>query len=298
MRAFSTPKVWITIIALFALVALFFIPLPWQTDDRFWNAVSSWFHFPLFAAIAYLLCILVGPTEGSKGVIVWLSCGALAVVVEWIQPFVGRSFHWGDAVQGVLGSSTVVASVFWAKYRLRIIGLAVLISLLPISGIIGDRLYQRLQFPVLAAFELPLEAGRWNWQGVTLSRSLHGRKAVWRIDADYSYPGAFMRDFSRDWSEAQKLQITYSLEASEPLHGWIRIDDRMNPSYVDRFQTEVSWSPGSQVLELEVDGLRAANGRSMNLQSIVRWGVFFAESSAERTIQIHRVELVMGQVSP
>lgn len=295
-------------ILLLFLGCLALLMVPWleKASDRLLACLQDAAHFPLFAFM-FVLLFRLWPAAVNDGMRVLLSLGALVAVAfmaEMVQPFIGRTAGWEDIAYGLAGSVAAAcaeASGRAAHRRGRralagAAGALVLAALLPSWLVAMDRVRARLDFPVLASFEQPMEQGRWMINGCRADRvadhATDGRCAL-RVEVTNAapYPGLFLTDAPRDWRGWRRVCLDVFIDGAAGRRFWLRIDDRPDAPYADRAQDVMDAGPGVNRLCLSLDGLKAANGRSMDLSRVISFGLFFDEARVGDRIRVDRVVL-------
>ena len=281
------------------------MPVVTRPAGRMAEYLHDVLHFPIFAALTWTLW--------SRRRSRWLVLGAIVaaiLLVERLQPWVGREAEVRDALFGLAGAVTV--GVFHAaagtghprrRGAWRGIGIAVMAAVVgPLLLIVLDRWEARRVFPLLASFRSPLEIGRWTGQGCGLKRVRRDGQWALRLEVIRSplYPGAFLVEAPRDWSRMQALQITLFWPGSRPREFWVRADDRPDsPPYADRVQTAFTLNPGFNRLFILRSALqRTPGGRLFNFAQVISLGLFLGEAAPGDTLDILEVRLILDGVRP
>lgn len=300
------PGVFLVLLLCFALL---FIPGPETRGDRLLVYLQDFAHVPLFAVITFLLLSMQGRRIVNG---VWQSVVAVAlslvigVIAEFIQPFVGRTAGFRDVVLGIIGSIAVVC--VYGAIRSRslsaktvLLGAAVLLvisAVWPMLLIGQDRRAARRDFSRLASFESQTEFSRWSVNGCRISRvpdhSTHGHWAL-KIEvanAD-NYPGLFESDSLHNLSGIKQLCFDVFVPGESPVKIWLRLDDRINPVYSDRFQALRTLFPGTNTLCIERATLASTpSGRPLDLGRVLSWGIFFDQAKLGETLYLDNVRLL------
>jgi VanZ family protein len=301
--------VLIAALSLLGLCFLLFVPLPENQGNRFLVYLQDFAHFPLFALTAWLLLFLLkgknmAPlARGSLVVAATLLAGLLA---EFIQPFVGRTAGVRDVVLGLAGSVAAVCLNMALRSR-TIVARALLVAtalllavaaVFPLILIHWDRQAARRDFPLLASFESHAELGRWSVNGCKVSRvpdhTTHGHWAL-KIEVENpdNYPGLFEIDSMRNLSGIKQLCCDVFVPGEGPLKIWLRMDDRVNPVYSDRFQDLRTLFPGTNTICVQRAALASTpSGRPLDIGHIVSWGLFFDQAKPGETIYLDNVRVV------
>ena len=299
------------VVLLLLCFALLFIPGPETRGDRLLVYLQDFTHFPLFAVVAFLLLALFRRSPLSvirRAFVIVLLTVLVGVTAEFIQPFVGRTAGVRDVVLGLAGSvATVCLSMAFQSRAIVARVLLVAISLLlavaavfPLIIIILDRQAARRDFPLLASFESRTELGRWSVNGCRVSRvpdhTTHGQWAL-KIEVENpdNYPGLFESDSLRNLSGIQQLCFDIFVPGDAPLKIWLRMDDRLNPVYSDRFQDLRTLFPGTNTICVERGALGSTpSGRPLNLGRILSWGIFFDQAKPGETLYLDNVRVLTG----
>jgi VanZ family protein len=301
--------VLIASLSLLVFCFLLFTPLPDNHGNRFLVYLQDFAHFPLFALMAWLLLFLlrekvVNPLwRGLQVVGVTLFAGLLA---EFIQPFVGRTAGGRDILLGLAGSVAAVSLDMARRSRtivarVLLVAMALLLAVaaaFPLILIHRDRQDARRDFPLLASFESRTELSRWAVNGCRVSRvpdhTTHGRWAL-KIEVENpdNYPGLFESDSMRNVSGIKQLCFDVFVPGDAPLKIWLRMDDRINPVYSDRFQDLRTLFPGTNTICIERAALGSTpSGRSLDLGRILSWGIFFDQAKPGETLYLDNVRVV------
>ena len=288
---------------------LLLLPLPENHGDRFLVYLQDFAHFPLFALMAWLLLFLL---RGKN--IAPLRCGFLVVaatflaglLAEFIQPFVGRTAGVRDVVLGLAGSVAAVclnaalrSRGVVARMLLVVVALLLtVVAVFPLILINWDRQAAHRDFPLLASFESRTELSRWSVNGCKVSRvsdrATHGNWAL-KIEVDNpdNYPGLFESDSMRNITGIKQLCFDVFVPGETPVKIWLRMDDRINPAYSDRFQDLRTLFPGTNTLCIERGTLGATpSGRPLDLGRILSWGIFFDQAKPGETLYLDNVRVV------
>ena len=91
---------------------------------------------------------------------------------------------------------------------------------------------------------------------------------------DESYPGLSLTDFDRNWSGYRTLVFDAFVPGEKAIRLALRIDDRENPDYADRFNTAIPLAPGSNHIAIPLTSLvTSGSKRPLDLKNIL--GVIF-----------------------
>lgn len=296
-------------ILLLLCFALLLVPGPDTQGNRFLVYLQDFAHFPLFAVMAFLLLALL--MHSRLGVIqralaIVLLTFLASIVAEFIQPFVGRTAGVRDALLGVSGGVAAMClglAVQTERRASRILlasaaFLLAVASAWPLVLITWDRMDARRAFPQLASFESRTELGRWSVNGCRVSRVPdHSTQGRWALKIEVintdNYPGLFESDGTHNLSDIKQLCFDVFVPGESTVKIWLRLDDRQNPAYSDRFQDVVNLFPGTNSICMERAALGSmSSGRSLELGRILSWGVFFDQARLGDTLYLDNVRLL------
>jgi hypothetical protein len=209
-------------------------------------------------------------------------------------------------VLGLAGSVAAVCVITALRSRatatrVLLASMALLLALaavLPLILFIRDRQAARRAFPMLASFESHTELSRWSVNGCKVARvpdrATHGNWAL-KIEVENpdNYPGLFECDSMRNISGIKQLCFDMFVPGEAPVKIWLRMDDRVNPVYSDRFQDLRTLFPGTNTLCIERGTLGATpSGRPLNLGQILSWGIFFDQARPGETLYLDNVRVI------
>lgn len=285
---------------------LLLYPFPVERADRLAKAGWNFMHAPVFALMAWsaLYLLPIGRTRGRRLFHAALLILLLAPLAEGLQALTGREPDSGDMYMGWAGG---LAAILYGAARGRqgvawyvAVLIATLLAagtLIPVSGVVVDRAAAARTFPVLSAFDSPLEMGRWRVNHGRVKRvSKHAAQGSHSmhviLKADVQYARVFMIDFPRDWSGSRVLALDVYSPMDHPRGFWFRVDDRQDPVYAERFQQMLAIEPGLNTLTLDLAEWISPSGRPLDISNIVRWGLFLMEPDEEVEIYVDHVRLV------
>ncbi len=282
---------------------------------RLADSLQDLAHFPIFAVICLLLIAVLNRSRyRAVSVPVSLAAAAgLGLLAEWIQPWVGRTRELGDVLIGLAGSAAAAACVHaWLRRpsaRIRA-GLCILAAglalgaLAPTAAVLKDQRDARAAFPVLGSFETPLETARWTANVCRLSRvkdhATDGRFALeMAVIEEGAYPGAFLMDMPRDWRAAARLCFDVWMPGAERTLLWVRVDDRRNSTYADRFQKAIWVEPGPNRICIDRREFETTpGGRKMDLGRLDAWGLFFDRARPGDRLVLDNLRLEFAAATP
>ena len=212
---------------------------------------------------------------------------------EIIQGFVGRTPEWLDLGMDALGA--LMAFLCGRGYRKTGLGLAGVVCAV-LLGCAGARAMEEIRsYPVLMDAAHRWSRYRWERNGVKLRSGKNHLRAVVDRAAPTEYPGLFRSPLCRDWSGSQGMEVLIYWPKSNGGDGilGVRIDDRPgNPSYTDRWQTEVAVTNGWNTVVLAEAWLQTPGGRRMDARRIRDWGVFVISSPKTNFFGLGRTRLL------
>jgi len=292
-----------------ALCVLLLVPLPEHHGDRWMVYLQDFAHFVLFALAVFLLVFLPGEASAfslRRAVLIVAAALVVGLLAEFVQPFVGRTAGGRDVLLGVTGGVAAVCVCAALSRRARIVrvvcGASALAlasaAVLPLILISCDRHAALRAFPLLASFESRAEIGRWSVNGCRISRTreraTHGS---WTLKIEVmnpdNYPGIFLADSVLDLSRMRRLCFDAYVPGPTALKIWLRIDDRMDPVYVERFQDFRTLFPGTNTLCVErAIAESTPSGRSLDLGRVHSWGLFFDQAKPGDILYIDNVRVL------
>jgi hypothetical protein len=279
----------VTGLALFALMA----PPPFTTTDRVVTVWWDFLHVPAFGLITASMLWLCR-TRRVPTIVVLI---VLVPVLEALQQYTGRDVSgfdvllgWAGVAIGLLGWLRIHMKAGWIVFLpLSVVLFAVLWH--PVRTTI-DRVQIRAAFPVLAGFDTRWVPSRWQVTDCTIEMEPSGWRA--RVNADGGYPGLFLADLVRDWQRAEGLSVEIDVEGVDPTATiWIRVDDRNDAPYHDRYQEVVVTGEGHHRILIPRSRFGVTTGgRAMDLTRVQTAGIFFTGAQSGAVIRLHRIELL------
>lgn len=236
-----------------------------------------------------------------------LVCGA---GIEWLQGGVGRSSSYQDMARNFLGAALALRWLppyrsRWPRRMRRAGGCALaaagLAALMPLSLALLDEALARRQFPVLAAFDSPLETGRWTGSAKRSRVRLGPEGGGWvlRLELDQDpYAGAFLEHAPGNWKGYALLQLDFLNPDADPLDVTLRIhDQRHGTSPVqlahDRFNRRFRLHPGWNRVRVSLAEVAAApRDRSLDLGRVAALGFFATALLHPRMLYLAEIRLL------
>ena len=307
----TIPKAaWIVALVFAGLLATGLVaPVPFL--GRPVGVVFDMMHGPAFALFAAMLVFLLPkPTMRHKlwfvaGVWIFLVAGG--VLAEIVQHFVGRSASWHDITANTFG---VTAGVLWASPRgvesRRLRGWAVAGAILLLAAgairapfVMADCVIQRLDEPVLASFEGPLEMLRWKPVDCRIKRTrdhaTHGLASL-RMELDKAdYPGIASRGLLHDWSKSKYKTLAFDVTVDEgpPVELYVRVQDAGHTcDPADRFERTFRLGPGDHKIAIPLADVAAAPaGRTMDLSRVTDVHIIALDLDRPRVLYVDNIRL-------
>ena len=293
------------LVLLFLICAVMLVsPVGDLQHDRLLSRLLDFGHFPLFAVVFYcVLGFLPRKTTGSRrwGVAV-VATLLFNLIAECMQPLFGRSSGLADWFIGCAGclSAALLNLPKEAGYtfiRCTVVSSLLLVSLLPVGMVVFDRYAARTGFPLLSSFESPLELDRWQCHGCTIRRSrknaTDGCYALKiKTEKKASYPGLFLVDMSRNWSDMESLRFDVFWPQDAGARLWVRIDDVPCPAFGDRVQVAIPLHPGTNRIMLSRELVSTTSGgKALDLKAIQSFGLFLENGGPSLVFHLDNVAL-------
>ena len=302
-------------IGLVALIALFFIPVNFTVDVEFWRTLMDVMHLPLFAVIAGLLY----PFFKKRGEDMRLrhcrnafaAAATVAIVIELVQPLMGRSQSMLDQMYGIVGAAFGAAFIYlWPK---RLEGYNVLVLLagaIAVGAAIAGppmRKYRTIEhrleeFPMLGSFEDAEDLSLWRPNSYSFTGEGRYRSSTnYATQGEFSqevvaavggWPGVSFDAGEQDWSMYEALAFDVYNTGSEFLL-FARIDGSgVSGMEGGRYDHEFFMQKGQNHLRIPIEQIRAGTkGRELDLKAIHRVVLFIDSASAPRTFYLDNVRL-------
>ena len=312
-------------LVLFCLIPFLFIDASsgQQTllEKRLWDLG----HFPLFMLFAFLSLpyikhqIPLSRNQHDIAMRVLACIVVLAVGIEGLQWFIGRSASFGDIRKDILGA-LIVYQFFYLKninksVILRASWLVTLLwfvlELYPVTEAGMDQWRKVHSMPILADFETEAELSRWG-EGVferspfTFSISNKNTKEPSpEVNNNtlklFLYKGAYTgivgRGIHHNWQGYQFLQFDIFNPNKYSLGLKVKVEDQSsmgnNMSYQNRYNGVYQLQPGENQFRVPLTEIaNAPNSRVMDMGNISRLSLFFSKLSESSFIYIDNIMLV------
>ncbi len=289
------------------LLVLLLIPLP--AGGRQTMASLDLLHSPALFAWAMVFLDLLRTRFGTLTrrlwLLSWVGLISLGFLLEAIQATVGRSPSLHDAVANGCGA-TAACLLFWpsrgAQRQLGRLRYLLAVTLL-VGGmtrpllILLDVGLQRMETPMLASFEHPLEMVRWTTTHARMRRvRQRATDGSWSMRVDLGqgqYPGVAQQWPLADWSQFDQLELDVWTDAGPPLTLVIKIQDRRhNQEHDDRYHHVFRVAEGRQRILLPLADVAAApSTRRLDLRQITFVQIFSPGPAAGRSFYVDNLRL-------
>lgn len=285
---------------------LLFVGGPGNHDPRSWRELWNFGHVLVFALWAGLWLRRRG------GGLSWNNLGMALLLtmvlgggIELLQSGVGRSPDLADLGRDLVGTLLALAWARSGNWELRrqwalrgVATLLLLVCLWPPAVALTDEALARRDFPLLAGFETPFEADRWEGnaqRSVVAAPAPRSGPALRAVLGTERYAGLFLTAFPGDWRGYSTLAVELHNPMAQPLRLTCRIHDRAHAetavqAYQDRFNRSVLLQPGWTSLRIELAEVAAAPlGRRLDLGRVAGVGFFAIE--LEAPVVLHLADL-------
>jgi VanZ family protein len=278
---------------------LLLLPLPIKGSGRVFHAWWDFAHVPAFTCISLGVITLLRAGTFSRAQRQAAGLVTLLTVpgIEFVQGHLGREQSAVDLAYGLigcaLGGALFVSSRGSSRFARAARPLAALLGLgamaYPVLLWGEDRRIERM-FPVVSAFDSPLEQTRWNIHGCAVKM---GQGWEVTVRDDVKHPRLALLDKRQDWSAATGLGLDVVLHGNDPLDMTVVMDDAPGVQpYDNHFRQTVRLTPGTNNVRFERATLeRKISGQPMNLQTVSGLGLYFSRSDAGRRLRLTKIFL-------
>ena len=109
---------------------------------------------------------------------------------------------------------------------------------------------------------------------------------------DENYPGFSPAKFNRNWSVYRTLAFDAFVPGDKAVRLALRIDDRVNPNYEDRFNAAIPLAPGNNHIAIPLANLVTSGSKDpLNHENILGVMLFLANPQEQRTIFFDRIRV-------
>ena len=280
------------------------LPVGGLQQDRLLGRLLDFGHFPLFAVVFY--CVLNLFPQNANGSRRWdaavMATLLFNLAAECVQPLFGRSSGVADWFIGSAGclSAALLNRLKGPRHKFpcyAVVLTLILASLMPAGMVVLDRHAARADFPLLSSFESALELGRWECHGCTIRRIHEGitdgcYASEIRIEKETAYPGLFLVDMPRNWSDMKNLRFDIFWPQDAEARLWVRMDDSPDSPYECRVQQAFLLHPGTNRIALSRElASTTPEGRALNLKAIQSFGIFLEKGVSGLVFRLDNVAL-------
>jgi VanZ family protein len=274
-----------------------FLPMDFGERDYLMERIADAFHYLLLGGLSAGAFLAFRPlcTSAVRAAIqAFVCCSLLAVFIEIVQPWFGRSESIVDFQNGVLGSVTALLGFFLLpqENRQKKIGWILIwsgglcLTLVPAWHEWQAERLQRRLLPVLADFEQDWQLRFWSpltdddqQEEQLTAVEGPGKGRYLRVETNgKDFSGVEYRTNGLDLTSAENLRFAvYALDFSRIN---LRIDDYNDCSDFDsRYNGSFALQPGWNEIAVPVDSIRHAPAhRTLDISAIKRLLFFVAES--------------------
>ena len=226
----------------------------------------------------------------------------LALLVEVIQPVVGRQAEWSDLVVGFVG---VGVGVLWAasaggsrrtRWSARAAGLVVCaVAVSPALRDVRTIVARNQRLPVLFDPAAPVAARAWlpvGDDGVpAIERHPRAPVPTWEIAMDGAWQGIRYEAGRQDWWGYEAVEITLQ-NPGPPVELRLRVDDRLDDGRRTRSSHVLAVPTGSATLRVSIDAIKhAPEDRTLGLCCVERVHLTLPPDQPASTIALLGVRL-------
>lgn len=289
------------LLPLLAAFPLFFVGGPDWVSPPLYGMAWSKGHLVFFALLLFWVQAFVSLKTPLRWLGVTLLVVLLSLLIEAIQAQVGRQATWQDGLRNLIGAWL---GLFWGQSASRCIWLgrlgATLLLLWQLHGLVQVAIdhWQRLErFPVLSDFESRRQLADWGGNIEQVQDPVaQGKFSLALHLGTERYSGGGLNNLVGDWRGYDYLRFELYHPGDEALPLTLRINDtqhdRSEGLFEDRFNQRLWAQPGWNSYRIALEDVRnAPKGRSMNLASIQRLGIFSTQLSKSHTIYLDSVRL-------
>ncbi len=106
------------------------------------------------------------------------------------------------------------------------------------------------------------------------------------------FPGLSLIGFNPNWQNSSLLTADIFNPSDEPLTIGLRIDDKPDPPFDDRFNTELHLKPGANQISIPTAVLATSDKkRNLNLGSIRSVSLFYIKPESSQTLFLDNIKL-------
>ena len=140
-----------------------------------------------------------------------------------------------------------------------------------------------------------IDALRWKCKtffSLSNKHSISGQKSLKMELYPSSYPGITLKNFNPDWSKHTILKFGIHNEEQIPLRLNIRIDDKKNPSYNNRYNNSIILKCGINHVSIPLNSLRTSGtDNKIDLTNVLKMVLFLSSPEEKRVVYLDNIRL-------
>lgn len=299
------------VFALLALPALAFVPIAALPYHRALSETMNAGHFPAFIAITLCAHILLTRAGVPRALLLAvLGSATVALAIELVQPYVGRTQSSRDIFVGALGILVAAAGILLWRYPPWWLKPTFITATLVLFAAVATPAYrewsavawQIRQFPLLGDFETTQDLRLWsttdaeNRSPTRIARSAdhvsHGAHSLMIEAGLSSWPGIVNHTGDMDWRGYRELRLDiYNPSAPFTLH--LRVDDDQEiDDYDERFNNQVRVATGSNAIAIPISAIETQRpARALHLSTVRRVVLYLDAQTAPVTFYLDHIRL-------
>lgn len=271
----------------------------WQSGHFLVFFLGSYLFYNLYPKFSHL-------DVGWQVVFLLIVAAICALAVEGLQAFLsGKTLELSDIIGDMAGVLLFLSLRTLHNGKMACLhGMTlVLIGFVmwPVLSSFIDVMLIRYQFPLLADFETPFEASRFEGRtgaaSITDEQSFHGRHSLKLSCFPGPWSGMMLQHFSSDWRGYSQLHIAVYNPNPQPVSFHIRIHDVVHEqgekAYNDLYSEIISLQTGTWT-QVEIPLVKIENapaGRQMDLEHIRGLGLFVVKEDKPLVLYIDTIML-------
>lgn len=280
-----------------------------RSGKALWN-LGHIAYFAVFVLLLGRVRFIAALSVEMRWLVLLLTTLIIGILIEVLQYGGARTPDIHDVVRDLTGCFLVLAfkypwtqrlGQYWTNLIRAIAVIVLAVFVAPLSVALTDELIARAQFPVLASFETPFEAGRWD-----------GRvsKEIVRLEPDsdnrqmevvfkttrYSLVG--MKHMPPNWQGYDSVNLRLYYPDDDLLEITVRIHDLEHETgpyqyqHHDRYHGKFRLVKGWNEIEILFDDIVSAiTTRKINLAQVRYIGLFTISLQKQKTVYIDKVWL-------
>ncbi len=151
--------------------------------------------------------------------------------------------------------------------------------------------------PFFFDFEREADLDSLHWKCKTIfslsnDHATSGKKSLKMELFPSSYPGLTLGKFNPDWSKFSSLKFDIYNPEEKPVRLSIRIDDKQNPVYNDRYNSPINPEPGLNPVSIPLNSLvTSGSKRKLNRARINQVIIFLVNPQEKRVLYLDNLRL-------